>query len=442
MARRKSCILSFRESRCLSNDQSSRPRLDSYDRFIPRRDSLDLDVSYFKLISELSQKELDDDVFQKSSPSQVAKPSSEFSSPCETYERRMTCLTEGASKQRILSFTPVCKKRRHKYNSYDITPPKEKPKRHLPFSPVKVLDLPDLVNDQFTHVLDWGNRGYIVAALKGGLYICKVEDMSTRTVNYREDTIYTAVAWNSKGRLLASGTDSGEIEVWDIKELKNVFSHKHKHPFAFSNEENRPSCRIICLTWNPSTDILSSGCQLGEIQHWDPHNGKQIHKNDPVKLGHPVCVMKYSTSGNYLACGGYEGTLHVNEGRTGTTSFSKTAAHSGALRALAWYPWRASLLATGGNGNKDGLIRLWNVYTGQNVAEVNTTSKIYSLLWGSRKQDLFSSQTTDENNVVLWAYPTFRCVGKLPKCKGRILHMVKSPCGTQLVSYLCSYSIV
>ena len=45
------------------------------------------------------------------------------------------------------------------------------------------------------------------------------------------------------------------------------------------------------------------------------------------------------------------------------------------LQALAWCPWRKSVIATGG-GSSDGHIRLWHIHTGEKMAEIYTKSQV------------------------------------------------------------------
>lgn len=45
------------------------------------------------------------------------------------------------------------------------------------------------------------------------------------------------------------------------------------------------------------------------------------------------------------------------------------------LQALAWCPWRKSVIATGG-GSSDGHIRLWHIHTGEKLAEIYTKSQV------------------------------------------------------------------
>lgn len=45
------------------------------------------------------------------------------------------------------------------------------------------------------------------------------------------------------------------------------------------------------------------------------------------------------------------------------------------IQALAWCPWRRSVIASGG-GSADGYIRLWQIHTGEKLGEIYTKSQV------------------------------------------------------------------
>ena len=62
------------------------------------------------------------------------------------------------------------------------------------------------------------------------------------------------------------------------------------------------------------------------------------------------------------------------------------------FKALAWCPWRSSILATGG-GSSDGHIRVWHIHTGEKKNEVDTKSQV-------TKHIIYEPPRGKTNNVV------------------------------------------
>lgn len=65
-----------------------------------------------------------------------------------------------------------------------------------------------------------------------------------------------------------------------------------------------------------------------------------------------------SLSNNYLASGGNDNRVVIWDIRN-SKSIVELKHHKGAVKGLAWCPWKNNLLATGG-GRRDGRIILWN----------------------------------------------------------------------------------
>lgn len=98
-----------------------------------------------------------------------------------------------------------------------------------------------------------------------------------------------SLAWIQDGDVLAVGTTTGTVELWDCsrnKRLRIMDGH---------------SARIGSLAWN--SYIVSSGSRSGQIIN---HDVRQRDHRVNVLSGHAqeVCGLKWSTDGKYLASGG------------------------------------------------------------------------------------------------------------------------------------------
>ena len=63
---------------------------------------------------------------------------------------------------------------------------------------------------------------------------------------------------------------------------------------------------------------------------------------------------------------------------------------SSAVKALAWCPWKPTILATGG-GEKDKNILFWDSFEGVTKGKMASSSQITKLLWKTCDKLLFSS---------------------------------------------------
>ena len=118
------------------------------------------------------------------------------------------------------------------------------------------------------------------------------------------------------------------------------------------------------------------------------------------------------------------------------------------LKALAWCPWKNTLLASGG-GTADKSVKLWNITNGQKALEFDTGCQVAGILWNQEYREIITAGGFPSNALSLWKYPKFTLVKELEVClittssynyfyhKGheeRILCMTGSPCGQKVAT--------
>ena len=77
--------------------------------------------------------------------------------------------------------------------------------------------------------------------------------------------------------------------------------------------------------------------------------------------------LKWSPNGQFLASGGNDNTVNIWTNDVSTTTdqpLHNLTDHLASVKALAWCPWKSTLLASGG-GTADKSVKLWNCSTGQ-----------------------------------------------------------------------------
>ena len=107
--------------------------------------------------------------------------------------------------------------------------------------------------------------------------------------------------------------------------------------------------------------------------------------------------------------------------------------HKAAVKAIAWCPWQANLLATGG-GSSDRSLKLWDSQVGSMLLSKDTGSQVSALEWNSFDQDLISAHGYSQNQLSLWKASDLSPITEFLGHSGRILNMCLSPDRTTVVT--------
>lgn len=262
------------------------------------------------------------------------------------------------------------------------------------------------------------------------------------------DTV-SSVSWVQKGTLLAIGTLSGRMHIYDANTLQVQRSYNNAH-----------TQRIGALAWN--SHILSSGSRDRMVHHRDVREA--THRPFKRCTGHrqEVCGLKWARDGGPLASGGNDNKVCIWDLRgskrasvagsstSGSGSVEDTGGsgsgdvplwkfheHTAAVKALAWDPHVSGVLATGG-GTQDKHIRFWNTFNGTMLSELDTGSQVCNLIWSLTSHELVSthgfSSTTAQNQICIWKYPTLNMVASLTGHTHRVLYLAMSPDGETIVT--------
>jgi cell division cycle protein 20 (cofactor of APC complex) len=292
--------------------------------------------------------------------------------------------------------------------------------RYIPQAPEKILDAPELMDDYYLNLLDWSSTNILAVALGQTVYLWNATSGNIEELcSAQEDSDHiTSVSWVQDGNYVAVGTNNAEVQIWDVGGMRQIRSMKGHR------------ARVGALAWNAHT--LSSGSRDSSILHHDVRVAQHITARLEGAHSQEVCGLKWSANGQQLASGGNDNVLNIWDGQS-TTPRHQILHHQAAVKALAWCPWQANLLASGG-GTACRKMCFWNGTTGALLNEVDTNSQVCSLVWSKHEKEILSSHGFTQNQLTLWKYPSLTKVADLTGHQSRVLHMAVSPDGNTVVS--------
>ena len=283
--------------------------------------------------------------------------------------------------------------------------------------PFKVLDAPDLADDFYLNLVDWGGSNILGVGLGSCVYMWNSSSGRVTKLCDLQDDIVTSVSWIQRGTHVSIGTNKGLVQIWDAEKqrrLRTMTGH---------------TARVGALAWNDH--ILTSGSRDRLIYHRDVRQADQYLRK---LVGHKqeVCGLRWNTEDGQLASGGNDNKLMVWD-KLSETPLYKFSEHTAAVKAIAWSPHQHNLLASGG-GTADRRIKFWNTSTGQCIQELDTGSQVCNLAWSKNSNELVSTHGYSQNQIVVWKYPSMTQVASLTGHTYRVLYLAMSPDGQTVVT--------
>lgn len=304
--------------------------------------------------------------------------------------------------------------------------------RRVPRAPVKVLDAPRLADDFYLNLVHWSSLNCVAVGLSSIVYSWNANTASVEKVADTQGFgSVSSVQWSRSGKLLAVGTTRGVVSLRDAEtgqEVRRYVDHKG---------------RVAVSSWSATT--LATGCKDGSIRLRDvrsPTSAFQELKSHAQE----VCGLAWSPDSRFLASGGNDNRLLLwdacslrRAGQSPTTLTKRRdalldlTAHRAAVKALAWSPHQAGVLASGG-GTADKTIRLWNVLRGTETRCVQTASQVCALGWSTNVDELISTHGFSANEIAVWRHEDMRKVAALTGHTFRVLYLALSPDGQTAVT--------
>ena len=334
-----------------------------------------------------------------------------------------------------------------RYNNRRIITPENNNKiyRKIQKTPLRILDAPNLVDDYYLNILDWGKENIIAVALSNEIYLWNNDNFQTSLLmtyeNKNNDDMnnyITSLSWMNNGICLGVGLPNGTIQLWDINKkikLREIDAHED---------------RISCLSWNEY--ILSSGSRDRYIKNFDVRN-RHAEISKIKKHKQEICSLKYSNEGDLLASGGNDNIAYIwdirnlknyflffneniyNNNYKDIKPYAVNNMHRAAIKAMSWCPWKRHILATGG-GSKDQSIKIYSCDNNKLLKNIKTGSQVCTLLWNNKEKEIISSHGYNKNQIIIWNYEKNKKICELKGHMNRVLYLAMSPDER----YICSGS--
>lgn len=354
---------------------------------------------------------------RESSPRRSANPSDSILATPRKKNNLFTYMSPtksstGRTHSELFSLSPV----RHELQRLLLLP--QRKSRYISKVPYRVLDAPELSDDFYLNLVDWGMQDVLAVGLGDSVYLWDgATQLVDRLCNLADRDKVTSLNWIASGTHLAVGTNNGLVEIWDAtkqKCVRTMLGH---------------SLRVLSLAWNEH--ILLLGLRDRLILNRDVRVPSH-YINKFTSHTQEVCGLKWNTDVNKLASGGNDNRLIVWDGLN-TKPLHIFEDHTAAVKAIAWLPHQRGVLALGG-GTADRTIKIWNTLTGAMVHNVDTGSQVCNLVWSKTTSELVLTHGYSRNQIIVWKYPSMQQIAQLTGHTYRVLYLALSPNGETLVT--------
>lgn len=148
------------------------------------------------------------------------------------------------------------------------------------------------------------------------------------------------LAFSADGSLLASGDNTGEVQVWDALNGEN--SRTYESLAGLVND----------LKWSSDDRYLAVASADGAVRVWDTFSDTLAYKHH---FQANMLAVSWAPGGLRLASASADGSVQLWDALSGKHGFLYRH-HSGAVLAVAWSP-NGALIAS---GDESGALQVWN----------------------------------------------------------------------------------
>ncbi|KAL6979961.1 hypothetical protein U1Q18_021612 [Sarracenia purpurea var. burkii] len=178
---------------------------------------MDFDFAHFMLTGGRKKKKLGEEHSSPSSPSK------------EAYRKQLAEIFN-MNRTRILAFKNKppphsSDAAQEPISSLHPSKPTKHRRRYIPQGSERTLDAPELLDDFYLNLLDWGSSNILAIALRNLVYLWDASDGSVTELVAIDEEIgpVTSVKWAPDGRHLAVGLNNSHVQLWDSLATRLVF---------------------------------------------------------------------------------------------------------------------------------------------------------------------------------------------------------------------------
>jgi eukaryotic-like serine/threonine-protein kinase len=222
-----------------------------------------------------------------------------------------------------------------------------------------------------------------------------------------------AVAWSPDGTLIASASDDGTADVWDLNGDSIVSYDGHS------------GHTVHAVAWSPDGTLVATGSSDNTADVWNLEGDRIVSYN-----GHSMTVfaVAWSSKENYIASGSNDKTVDVWDAEDGEfiTSYS---GHSECVNAVAWSPTGKRIASA----SDDDTVDVWDAEDGELVTSYSGHSDdVYAVAWSPNGRRIASA--SDDETVQVWIANTGNLVVSYDEHSEYVRAVAWSPDGTRIAS--------
>ncbi|MEL7140621.1 MAG: NACHT domain-containing protein [Cyanobacteria bacterium J06643_4] len=210
-----------------------------------------------------------------------------------------------------------------------------------------------------------------------------------KTIN-AESRVYS-LTFSQEYDLLASGGDTEDVQIWDTRTWKRRQLVGHKTWIG-----------AVVFGKNADGEVLASGSDDGEIRLWNVADSRCLKILDNGDRS--VHALSFDAESQTLASGSSDRTVKLWDVNTGDC-VQHLKGHSDWVRTVA-LSFGGRLLVSGSN---DRSIKLWDTQTGECIRTIEAhETRVWSVAFNPNNKVLASG--SDDRSIKLWNVDTGECL--------------------------------
>ncbi len=255
-------------------------------------------------------------------------------------------------------------------------------------------------------------------AVASNIGVWLYEVATARALSLLPSSLVNAVAF-SAGGILAAGSASGEVELWEVETGDRIGTLRH-------------GTAVYGLAFSPDGTVLASGSDDQVIRVWEVATRRQVATWEVPRDGYSVYSLSelaFSPDGSRLVSGFQDGTVRLWDVAT-RTEIATLQGHTKPVTSVAYSPKGGHLASAGAQW--DGTVILWDVATRSPIATLENPGRWDQSVVFSPDGAILATGSFD-GAIVLWDVAT---QDRLALIEGQkeVSSMAFSPDGATLAS--------